>query len=124
MTKEVGMARDEVSLDARGRRRAVNEGAFREINERMKGLNATFAGFTEKFSIVCECDDAACIVQLSVRPEEYEALRADSTLFAVAPGHDTPMVEDVVEERDGYHVVRKKPGEPSRLATSIDPRAR
>ena len=114
---------DEVTLDERGRRRALNEAAFREINERMKGLNATFAEISDEFSIVCECDDAACIEQLSVRTEDYEAIRSDPALYAVAPGHDSPAVETVVEERDRYHVVRKKPGDPARLAALTDPRA-
>lgn len=107
-------------FDERRRRRALNEAAFREINERMAGLNATFAEFTDRFSIVCECDDVACLDQLSVRPDEYEAIRSSPTLFAVVPGHDSPMVETIVEKRDEYHVVEKKAGDPARIAVATD----
>jgi|SRR5919107_953353 hypothetical protein len=113
---------DDVSLDARGRRKAMNEALFREINERMKGLNEAFAEITEEFSIVCECEDASCIEQIPVRPAEYEAMRSDATLFAVAPGHDSPDVETVVETRDRYEVVRKKEGDPADIAEATDPR--
>jgi hypothetical protein len=109
-------------MKERDRRRALNEAAFREVNERIRGLNATFSEFTGEFSIVCECDDNACVEHLSVRPDEYEAIRSDPTLFAVLPGHESPAVETVEEERGGFNVVRKKPGEPARIATATDPR--
>ena len=109
-------------MSERDRRRALNEAAFREVNERIRGLNATFSEFTGEFSIVCECDDTACVQHLSVRPEEYEAIRSDSTLFAVLPGHESPAVETVEDERGGFNVVRKNPGEPAKIATATDPR--
>ncbi len=110
-------------VDERGRRRALNEAAFREVNERIRGLNETFSEFSGEFSIVCECDDTACIEHLSVRPHEYETLRNDPTLFAVIAGHESPAVEMVEERRGGYNVVRKKPGEPAKIAVATDPRA-
>jgi hypothetical protein len=109
-------------IDERARRRALNEAAFREVNERIRGLNATFSEFTGQFSIVCECDDSACVEHLSVRPEEYEAIRGDPTLFAVLRGHESPAVETVESERGAYNVVRKKPGEPAKIAAATDPR--
>jgi hypothetical protein len=110
-------------IDERARRRALNEAAFREVNERIRGLNATFSEFTGEFSIVCECDDSACVEHLSMRPDEYEALRDDPTLFAVIPGHESPAVETVDVERGAYNVVRKKPGDPATIAAATDPRA-
>lgn len=110
-------------IDERGRRRALNEAAFREVNERIRGLNATFSEFSGEFSIVCECDDSACVEHLSVRPEEYEAIRNDSTLFAVLPGHESPAVEMIEDQRGTYNVVRKKPGEPAKIAAATDPRS-
>lgn len=110
-------------MGERDRRRALNEAAFREVNERIRGLNATFSEFTGEFSIVCECDDTACVQHLSVRPEEYEAIRGDPTLFAVLPGHESPSVETVEDERGSYNVVRKRPGEPAKIAAATDPRS-
>lgn len=107
----------------RDRRRALNEAAFREVNERIRGLNATFSEFSGEFSIVCECDDAACVEHLSIRPEEYERIRSDPTLFAVLRGHESPAVETVEDERGTYNVVRKRSGEPAEIAAATDPRS-
>ena len=110
-------------MDDRVRRKALNEAAFREVNERIRSLNVSFSEFSGEFSIVCECDDAACVEHLSVRPEEYEAIRSDPTLFAVLPGHESPSVETVEEQRGTYTIVRKRPGDPRRIAVATDPRS-
>jgi hypothetical protein len=110
-------------IDERARRRALNEAAFREVNERIRSLNESFSQFSGEFSIVCECDDSACVEHLAVRPDEYDAIRSDPTLFAVRPGHQSPAVETVESERGGYTVVRKRPGEPERIAVATDPRS-
>jgi hypothetical protein len=114
---------ERTGMNQRARRRALNEATFREVNERIRDLNVTFSEFTGEFSIVCECDDSACVEHLAMRPEEYEAIRRDSTLFAVIPGHESPAVETVEVERGGYSVVRKKPGEPAEIAAATDPRS-
>jgi hypothetical protein len=110
-------------MSERDRRRALNEAAFREVNERIRGLNATFSEFSGEFSIVCECDDAACVEHLSIRPDAYESVRSDPTLFAVLRGHESPAVESIEDERGAYNLVRKKPGEPARIAAATDPRS-
>ena len=110
-------------IDERARRKALNEAAFREVNERIRSLNETFSEFSGEFSIVCECDDSACVEHLAVRPDEYEMVRSDPTLFAVRPGHESPAVETVEAERGGYNVVRKRPGEPAKIAVATDPRS-
>ncbi len=110
-------------MDERARRRALNEATFRRINERLIALNETFADLTGRFAVVCECDDAACIEQLTLRPEEYESVRADPTLYILIPGHESPAVESVVEKREGHNVVRKRPGEPAEIAAATDPRS-
>jgi len=40
-------------------------------------------------------------------PEEYETVRRDSRRFVVAPGHEAPGIEDVVERTDRFRVVQK-----------------
>jgi hypothetical protein len=107
----------------RQQRLGRNEAIFRDVNERLTDLNETLAAFTEKMQVVCECGDGECIEQISMSPEEYEALRAESTHFAVVPGHDDAEVEEVVDTRDGYHVVRKRTGIPARIAEETDPRS-
>jgi hypothetical protein len=51
--------------------------------------------------------------------DSYRELREDPTLFAIVPGHELPDVEDVVEERDAYSIVRKHEGDPAEIARDL-----
>jgi len=107
--------------DPRTERIAYNESAFRELNERLEesvhrpGSEPDFAGF------VCECGEMECDTTLRLALDDYEAIRADSMLFFVAPGHEVPDVEDIVDERDGYVVVRKHEAA-AHIVAETDPR--
>lgn len=105
------------------RRVGENEALFREVNERIRGLNDAFGAVTGDFTVVCECGDGTCVEQLQIEPGEYERVRGDAACFVIVPGHEIPDVEDVVERRAGYYVVRKKPGTPERVAEATDPRS-
>ena len=109
-------------MDERGRRKGVNEAVYREVNERLRDINETFAQLTDRVDLICECGNPECHERLSMTPPAYEALRADPVLFVIVPGHETPSVERVVELRDEYAVVRKWPGEPAELARATGPR--
>jgi hypothetical protein len=109
-------------VDARRSRLGVNEALFRTVNERIEELNESFATVTERFEIVCECGDPGCITRISMTKAAYEHVRADPALFIVAPGHEKPDVERIVEERGAYQVVRKHPGPPEDVAKETDPR--
>jgi hypothetical protein len=100
----------------------MNEALFRTVNERIEDLNESFATVTETFEIICECGDAGCVTQISIAPDAYEEVRADATLFVIAPGHVRPEIESILEERVAYHVVRKHPGLPEQVAKETDPR--
>jgi hypothetical protein len=110
-------------MSPREQRVGMNETLFREINERLEGLNRSFSEFTDKMELVCECGVRTCIERFSMEVAEYERLRADPTTFAVKRGHALPDIEDVIEEHDQYLVVRKKPGEPAAVAVAEDPRS-
>jgi hypothetical protein len=110
-------------MDPRTQRVGVNETLFREINERLEGLNKTFSELTDKIEFVCECARATCIERFSMDVAAYERLRADPTTFAVKPGHQLPDVEEVVEEHGQYLVVRKQVGEAAAVAVAKDPRS-
>jgi hypothetical protein len=56
---------------------------------------------------VCECGDPECDTTVRVTLPSYESVRRDSMLFLIAPGHQAADVEDVVDNGDGYLVVRK-----------------
>jgi|SRR5918999_477940 hypothetical protein len=118
----MGRRERQPQVDDRQRRRALNEAAFRQINERLRSLNEAFGEFSGRFSVVCECDDSACVDEISMTPAEYEGVRSKPVLFFVRPGHQSPAVETVVEERGEYYVVRKHEGEPAEIAEATDPR--
>jgi hypothetical protein len=106
------------------RRKAANEVVFREVNERIEGLQRQFAlAEQEPLQIVCECDRLDCLERVSVPLASYERLRAEAACFVVVPGHEDHSVEDVVDSSDGYFVVRKHKGEPREIAEGHDPRS-
>ena len=110
-------------MDPGQRRKAENEAVFREVNERIEGLQRTFAlSADEPLQIVCECDRIRCAETLHVTVEVYERVRVDSASFLVKPGHEDESVEEVVASGSDYVIVRKRPGEPRRVAAETDPR--
>ena len=102
---------------------AQNEALYRSVNEKIEDLNRAFAPVLETMSIVCECGDASCATQIEVDVTTYERIRADPVLFFVVPGHEITDVEDVVEERDGYLIVRKSRPAGQAIARETDPRS-
>ena len=57
-----------------------------------------------------------------MRQAAYEQLRQSPIRFAVAPGHERPEIEDVVERHDAYYVVEKHP-ETRDMTIAADPRS-
>jgi hypothetical protein len=110
-------------MDERTERIGLNEALFREVNERVKGINDRFAEPPETAQFVCECGQESCTERIEMSLETYEELRADPTRFAVRPGHELPEVETVVEQHETYVVVEKKPGDAALVAEATDPRS-
>jgi len=111
---------------ARELRAAKNQSLFREINERVKGLNEAFSTITDSGDWVCECANDSCTERVELSLEEYEAVRAaGGALFFVAPSeeHFWPDVERLVERKERYWVVEKL-RDAGRLAEQADPRSR
>jgi hypothetical protein len=113
------------SGDERAARFARNQALYREVNERVQAINEAFESLLPLGDWVCECANPECAERLSLTHEEYEALRADGSRFAVASGegHVFPEVEDVVERHERYWVVEKQ-GVAAELAAQADPRSR
>jgi hypothetical protein len=107
-------------VDKRGERIGRNEALFREVNERIERVTETLQ--VETLTILCECGDPSCLEQIQVSLPDYERVRADPTLFFIRAGHEDSDVEDVVEEHEDYHVVRKKDGSAAAQARKLDPR--
>ena len=110
-------------MDERGARIGLNEAIFREVNERIESVADRFDLNDEPLDLVCECGAPDCVDRISMMRAEYEQLRSDPTHFAVAPGHEEPDVEEVVDKRKGYDVVRKHEGAPATVARKLDPRS-
>jgi len=88
---------------------AETEALYRAGNDRMiawhEHQDAARRG--ERLTFFCECGDRRCGEHLRLTAEEYEAVRANAMRFVIAPGHELPDVEDVVERHDGHLVVEK-----------------
>jgi hypothetical protein len=107
--------------DARGDRAARNEALFRRVNERVEEVNKAFESILGDADFFCECADLECMEKIRMQLAEYEALRANSTHFAVKPGHVLPDEERILEDRVGYVVVEKV-GRAGERAAELDPR--
>jgi hypothetical protein len=109
-------------VNERARRLGENEVLYREVNERVLELQNDFGIDDGRTEFVCECARLDCTERISMTTAEYEEVRADPARFAVVHGHQIPEIEDVVEERERYLVIEKRPGGPAELAASADPR--
>jgi hypothetical protein len=111
-------------MDAeRERRIGLNESVFRDVNERIEDAAESFGVSDQQLHLVCECGDPSCVAQISMTRSEYEALRTDPTHFAVAPSHEIVDVEELIERRKGYDVIRKNEGPQADVARETDPRS-
>jgi hypothetical protein len=63
--------------------------------------------------------DCAAILRVDV--QDYERVRSDPRRFLVKPGHEIPDLEDIVEQADGFVVVRKH-AEVTDVVRETDPR--
>ena len=100
-------------------RLAMNEVAFRDVNERVAAQVEDVAGTHATFNVLCECSATNCAVRISITPAEYESIHADATQFIVVAGHANPGIEDIVGETGGYHIVRKR-GDAAAVARQAD----
>ena len=104
----------------REERLASNEALFRHANEKMAGWEERHEGdVTELY--FCECVDEGCREKVELSCEEYEAVRSSSRTFLVLPGHEDPSVESVVDQHQGWLVVRK-PVQVAEVVDTSDPR--
>jgi hypothetical protein len=86
---------------------AANEDTFREINDGI--ARGQWPGEeSASVSFRCECARLGCNLLIELMLPEYQAIRAHSRRFLVAPGHELPEVETVVARRETYLVVEKR----------------
>jgi hypothetical protein len=109
-------------VQAREQQLAENEVRFRALNERLRDGSGTWSPGEGSLELVCECGDENCTQAIRLTARDYESVRGDETQFVVTPGHERPVIEDVVATRGGWIVVRKR-GEAAELAAETDPRS-
>ncbi len=109
-------------MDARDERLARNQTIFREVNERVAELAQGQLGAEPlEYQFFCECSDTSCVDRLELTLGEYESLRATSTWFVIAHGHEYPQIEQTIRASDGYQIVQKL-GEAGEVVAASDAR--
>ena|SRR5215213_1833403 len=113
-------------MQAQDERRAKNEALFREVNERVAEVATHFLAdgetHRELVGFSCECARSSCGEPITMTLGEYEAIRAEPTHFAVAPGHERLEIESVIERHPTYLVVEKRDQQAQEVARETDPR--
>jgi hypothetical protein len=93
-----GVARDEEEV--------VVQLRFAEANQRIALLAEAFQ-VDAQIDFLCECGHVDCRKPLSLKLDEYRALRRVPTWFAVTPGHEDPRAERVLESNAHFVLVEK-----------------
>jgi hypothetical protein len=112
------MLTDDGDLEERRTRSARNQTVFREVNERIVELSQRW---TTPPQFICECENPRCAETITATMDQYEAVRGDPGCFLVARGHEVLDVEEIVDNVDGYVVVRTL-GQGLVVAVDFDPR--
>lgn len=89
-------------MASREERAASNQTVFRAGNEALKRGDdgATLHTF------ICECGDEECMTSIELTPDEYDGVRSEPHLFALAQGHEGTG-DSVVEEFERFTLVEK-----------------
>ena len=83
---------------------AMNEAAFRRVNEAIEAGQPDTASHLD---LICECGRLGCNEHVSISTETYEAIRANPRRFVVIPGHELPEAERIVDTHGSYLIVEK-----------------
>jgi hypothetical protein len=78
------------------------------VNEQIVNLTERFQAELSDLDLVCECADSSCTGTVRLRVDEFGSIDRVQNAFLVIGGHEDPKVEDVVDSRDGYVIVRKR----------------
>jgi hypothetical protein len=98
-------------MSTRDERLARNEAFLREVNERIQevGERLQVLPDDELLDFRCECGRPECEGSVPMTSREYDHVRSDADRFAVIPGHENSAIERVVERKERYLIVDKRP---------------
>jgi hypothetical protein len=92
------------------------ETTARERNEWIEQAHDSLGDNGPTYEFVCECSDSRCTSTIGLSRSDYEEIRAHSVRFVIAPNHENPELDRIVQESESFTVVEKLPGEPARIA--------
>jgi hypothetical protein len=103
-----------ICVDERKRLKQIaeNERLLREANDEIERDAREDPGLRREdveIEFFCACGRPECDAKLLLTLAEYDAAHAEPDHFIVAPGHENPELERVVEEHATYLVVEKRP---------------
>lgn len=116
----------QIEIQDEQRLAARTQALFRQVNERIEGLNEDFSAITpDAGDWVCECADESCVGLVRMSVAEYAAVRSTPNWFLVIPDdkHVVPRVERVVLRTERYWIVETF-GAGELVAKEADPRSR
>jgi hypothetical protein len=94
--------------EERQHRSARNQLLFRSVNEQILNVTERFQSELSDLDLVCECADPSCTDTIRLAAEEFGQIDRAQNAFIVLRGHEDEQVEDVVDTRNDYIVVRKR----------------
>ena len=115
-TLALGWATLEGSRERAGR----NEALFREVNENIAKLEERLGSGEGTLPVICECARTDCAEQLEIGLGEYARVREHPDRFILAPGHQAPNAELLVEQHPAYVIVEKH-GVAAAAADAVSP---
>ncbi|HEX9375838.1 MAG TPA: hypothetical protein VGB19_06340 [Actinomycetota bacterium] len=99
---------------------AINQTRFRAVNESIETTTDALGAHGTWDVYVCECGDGECHAPIRLTRDEYEAVRRESTHFAIAIDHENPEIDRLVSEHARYAVVQKTLAAAVRVARETD----
>ena len=104
-------------MASREERAASNQTVFRAANEALKRGEADRATL---HTFICECGDEECMTSIELTHDEYEGVRSEPHLFALARAHEG-RGDSVIAEFERFTLVEKV-GIAREIATERAPR--
>jgi len=101
VVRVVGLHPEIFQVMSREERLVQTEDFFRDVNEviaRTGGSNGS--------TFLCECANPHCNDTFDMTPHDLQTLHSEPGHYVVKPGHDVPDLEEVVQQQNGYAIVR------------------
>jgi hypothetical protein len=80
---------------------------FRRANDIVRERAAAF-GVEGTVPYICECRDGQCLERVELSADEYDGVTAHPDHAAIAPGHEDPELDRIVERTSRFAVVERQ----------------